>query len=1226
MTNKSRLQNLRPGVFSSAIRRENVDGSKSLINKTSEDLSKLSVASGDYFLYDSPETGIRNTQQLPVDFSKFENHTFFNSAQANVNVAFDNIINKFPFDGTRLEYENYLNGLTGFENYVLTQFPKNMGYLIFSGSSGVSEEEGTYIKVFDFKGSQFTDFSKDKTGVSVLNPETNSFSLECVLNLPSIVNENQVIFQKISGSNMGFTLAVSQSSSTSNADLLFAMSSGSVKMFTSASVDKDRFNHIVASYDRSTTQNNLKLYINENLVASSSGQAALKTIEFDSTPFLIGSGSSHELVGMSGDTNFIPSETYSGSLDEVRFYHSLRSDLDQKKFANRNVFPTSDLKLYFKFNEPSASFGNNALVLDSSGNSLHSLVSNYVTSMRETGSLGVSLTQEDSELNPVLFPKFEGVQNLNTDLLTSASTYDESNPNLITKLVPPHYFDEGFSTFGFREFDQPINSPYSGSNLPGSGELGSSQILSAILYVWAKHFDQIKATTDHMSQVTHVGYDDGESAADQFLPFVSRYFGFELPPIFTNGSPEQFYHHQDLSVDYSNNPASLMKIRNNILRRILTNIGETIRSKGTVHSVKTILRSFGLDPDLYVRIKEFGGPKSFSLSDLRYDRAVINSELSFSGSFTTPGSTNAQGIYDNLPRLQGGYLTGSRIEVGVPEAAGTFVEKGSSHESKGFGLHGISDDPNDGLFTSGSWTYEATYRFPNRLTNNLSSSFSYPVTQSLARLHVTGSGALAPYEGVVANMLLMSGSEENKDGHVKLWVRNNTAGPSIATLPSLKLVIPFVSVSNGETWNFSFGRERAESPVVSSSYFLRCARQSNGRIEQIFSTSSFYMEDANANFANNVFQNKSDTLNASGSYVVIGPQVIGTHKDFFLNNSNEDDQARATDFAGSVSNVKFWSKALKIEEWKEHVRNPSSLGVQDPELNFNFVTQESGSFERLRMDLTCDQPITSSNSTGVIKIIDFSQNETSGSTTGFESSVDVFENEKRFISTVSPNFDENLNSVKVRPRSFKSADNRDEYSALPAPLFEIPRDEEPQDDPRFSLEFSIADALNEDISKIFANLDAIDDAIGNANLQFEEDYPDLESLRDVYFNRLTKKINIKEFFEFYKWFDTSIGVLIEQTMPKKANFLGVNFVVEPHALERGKLRRHNGNYYTSDYQKPGDVTLGGLRGAGSNQNRNEFPEGNSPDAPVQPTPNAFDTQICDSYNGGYGGTGLNWSR
>jgi len=1226
MTNKNRLQNLRPGVFSSAIRRETVDGSKSLVNKTSKDLSNMSVVSSNYFLYDSPETGISNTQQLPIDFSKFENHTFFNSAQANVNVAFDNIINKFPFDGTRLEYENYLNGLTGFENYVLSQFPRNMGYLIFSGSSGPEADEGNYVKVFDFKGSQFTDFSKDKTGKSILNPEEKSFSLECVLNLPSLSNENQVIFQKISGSNMGFTLAVSQSSSTSSANLLFAMSSGSVRLFTSASVSKNTFNHIVASYDRNTSQNNLKLYINENLVSSSSSQAALNRIEFDSSTFLIGSGTTHELVGMSGDTNFIPSETYSGSLDEVRFFHSLRTELDQKKFANRNVFPTSDLKLYFKFNEPSASFGNNTLVLDSSGNSLHSAISNYTTAMRETGSLGISLTQENSALNPVLFPKFENVQNLNTDLLSSASNYDEINPNLITKLVPPHYFDEGFGAFGFRNFDQPLNEHYSGSNLPGSGRLGSSQIFSAILYVWAKHFDQIKVVTDHMSQVTHVGYDDDSSAADQFLPFVSRYFGFDLPPIFTNATPDQFYHNQDLNVDYSNNPASLMKIRNDILRRILTNIGETIRSKGTVHGVKTILRSFGLDPDLYVRIKEFGGPKSFSLSDLRYDRAIISSDLSFSGSFTSAGSTNAQGIYSNLPRLQGGYLTGSRIEVGTPEAAGTFVEKGSSHESKGFGLHGISNSANDGLFTSGSWTYEATYRFPDRLKSNLSSSFAYPVTQSLARLHVTGSSPFAPYEGVVANMLLMSGSEENQDGHVKLWVRNNTAGPSIATLPSLKLVIPFVSVSNGETWSFSFGRERAETPVVSSSYFLRCAKQSNGRIEQIFSTSSFYLEDANANFANNVFQNKSTSLNASGSYVVIGPQVIGTHKDFFLNNSNEDDQARATDFAGSVSNIKFWSKALKEDEWKEHVRNPGSLGVQDPDLNFNFVTQESGSFERLRMNLTCDQPITASESTGEIKIFDFSQNQISGSVTGFEPNADVFENKKRFISTVSPNFDENLNTVKVRPRSFSNNKNIEEYNALPAPVFEIPRDEEPQDDPRFSLDFSIADALNEDISKMFSNLDAIDDALGNANLEFEEDYPDLETLRDVYFNRLTKKINIKEFFEFYKWFDTSIGVLIEQTMPKKANFLGVNFVIEPHALERGKLRRHNGNYYTRDHQKPGDTSLGGLRGMGANQNNAEFPDGRSPDSPIQNTPNSFNTQICDSYNGGYGGTGLNFTR
>ena len=1123
MTNKSRLQTQRPGVFSSALRRENVDGSKALIHKTNEDLESLSIASADYFLYDSPDNGVRNTQQLPIDFSKFENHTFFNSAQANVNVAFDNIVNKFPFDGTRIEYENYLNGLTGFENYVLSQFPKNMGFLLFSGSAGAAPTEGTYIKVLDFKGSQFTEFSKDKSGSSALNPEKKSFSLECVMNLTPAQNENQVIFQKISGSNLGFTLAVSQSSSTSQADLVFGLSSGSVKLFTSASVLKDSFNHVVASYDRTIGQNNLKLYVNQDLVASSSGQASMKVIPFDSSAFLIGSGTT----------------------------------------------PDNDLKLYFKFNEPSGAFGNNALVLDSSGNSLHSLITNYVAYMRETGSLGIGLTQENPDLNPVLFPKYSGVQNLNVDLLTTASNYDDENPNLITKLVPPHYFDEGFSVFGFKNFDQPLAKHYSGSNLPGSGDLGSSQILSAILYVWAKHFDEIKSMTDHMSQVTHVGYDAGESAADQFLPFVSLYFGFDLPPIFTNGTPEQFYHNQDLNIDFSNNKMSLMQIRNSILRRILSNVGETIRSKGTVHSVKTVLRSFGLDPDLYVRIKEFGGPKSFSLSDLRYDKAVISSEINFSGTLSAAGSTDAQGVFDNRPFLRSGFLTGSRIEVGKPKAAGTFVSKGTTHESK---------------------------------------------------------GVIAPFEGVVANMLLMSGSGDNNDGAVTLWVRNNTSGPSIATLPSLKLTIPFVSVSNGETWNFSFGRERAEYPVVSSSYFLRCAKQSNGIIDEIFTTSSFYMEDPTADFSNNVFQNKSANFNSSGSFVVIGSQNIGGHKDFFLNNTNENEQARVTDFAGNVSNIKFWSKSLTVNEWKEHVRNPDSLGVQNPDLNFSFVTQETGSFERLRLNLACDQPVTASDATGKIQIIDFSQNDLNGQMTGFAPSIDVFQNEKRFTSIVSPNFDENLNSVKVRPRSFNNQENIDEFNASSAPMFEIPRDEEPQDDPRFSLEFSIADALNEDISKMFANLDAIDNALGSANLEFEEDYPDLETLRDIYFNRLTEKINIKQFFEFYKWFDSSIGVLIEQLMPKKANFLGVNFVVEPHALERGKLRRHTGNYYTTDHYTPGDVSQGRAAGAGAAQDRDNFPDGDSPDNPNQPQPNTFDTQICDAYDGGYGGTGLNWSR
>ena len=58
----------------------------------------LSVLSGT-FRYDSPGSPIKSTQQLNVDFSDFSQHTFFNSAGAKTQKAFDRIINKMPFDG-----------------------------------------------------------------------------------------------------------------------------------------------------------------------------------------------------------------------------------------------------------------------------------------------------------------------------------------------------------------------------------------------------------------------------------------------------------------------------------------------------------------------------------------------------------------------------------------------------------------------------------------------------------------------------------------------------------------------------------------------------------------------------------------------------------------------------------------------------------------------------------------------------------------------------------------------------------------------------------------------------------------------------------------------------------------------------------------------------------------------------------------------------------------------
>ena len=86
------------------------------------------------FRYDSPGSALKSTQQLNVDWSNFSKHTFFNSAEAKTQKAFDKIINRLPFDGTKSEFNAFLDGLSGYEKYVLDSFPKSTGYLGFSGS------------------------------------------------------------------------------------------------------------------------------------------------------------------------------------------------------------------------------------------------------------------------------------------------------------------------------------------------------------------------------------------------------------------------------------------------------------------------------------------------------------------------------------------------------------------------------------------------------------------------------------------------------------------------------------------------------------------------------------------------------------------------------------------------------------------------------------------------------------------------------------------------------------------------------------------------------------------------------------------------------------------------------------------------------------------------------------------------------------------------------------
>jgi hypothetical protein len=237
------------------------------------------------------------------------------------------------------------------------------------------------------------------------------------------------------------------------------------------------------------------------------------------------------------------------------------------------------------------------------------------------------------------------------------------------------------------------------------------------------------------------------------------------------------------------------------------------------------------------------------------------------------------------------------------------------------------------------------------------------------------------------------------------------------------------------------------------------------------------------------------------------------------------------------------------------------------------VTTASGSFERIRQDVTIDQRITKSDGTGNITLFDFSQNLLTFSGTGFETNKQVIDPERFDFEVLSPNFQSSENPNKIRVRSYLKPVDISAFNVSQAPLHQLPQNEIPKDDKRIAIEVSVVQALNEDIMNIFATLDSLDNIIGSPELIFSQDYPQLRNLRRIYFNRLTQKVNLQSFFEFFKWFDDTIIDLLVQMLPSNSKFAGASYVIESHALERPKFTYQYYDMYLGEEDRGGKEVI-----------------------------------------------------
>lgn len=119
--------------------------------KTQKDLISTEPKSLESISFDvnEQEYAIKKIQQFEevkpkVDFSNFSNFVFFNSALDYFIITALKIIKEYPYDGSRDSIESFLNDLDDYQRYVVSVFPKSIGYLKFNPSISSS-----YVKIED---------------------------------------------------------------------------------------------------------------------------------------------------------------------------------------------------------------------------------------------------------------------------------------------------------------------------------------------------------------------------------------------------------------------------------------------------------------------------------------------------------------------------------------------------------------------------------------------------------------------------------------------------------------------------------------------------------------------------------------------------------------------------------------------------------------------------------------------------------------------------------------------------------------------------------------------------------------------------------------------------------------------------------------------------------------------------------------------------------------------
>ena len=632
--------------------------------------------------------------------------------------------------------------------------------------------------------------------------------------------------------------------------------------------------------------------------------------------------------------------------------------------------------------------------------------------------------------------------------------------------------------------------------------------LLKLTQIMSSYLDSLYLQIEHLPKLKDTTYlaDDSFKA----LPYAGNLLdsvGFVSPEIFVDANVLEQLSSRTEKILFDE---KLHNIKNLIYQNIYNNLVYIYKSKGTEKAFRNLIRCYGVGDDL-VRLNIYADNATHVYEDNFQSTTVKKNAVNFNTANNFVGT-----VYQHSSSLNANsvsFLSGGIEKIYIPR------------------------------------TIESNVFFPKKLESNQQGYFETKfLTASLFGMHTARTddpGQTTYGSPDRANFQVFAIRDEKESKAVKFKLTASVA----SGIPELTTPL-FEDVYDNQAWNISVRIKSAKYPV------------SNYTDGTGLSSEDFEVEFTGYNNILDVTYN---------SFALSGTMSTNAMAQAFLSSSHRIyTGAHLTNFTGTVQqqtdarvhNVRYWMDYLEDKELKAHIENPLNYGRKQPHRDaYPLITD----MLRVRVPqkdtlaLNWDfQQVTSSDSSGKFLVADFSSGSQDFMNQKYGFLGNVLEAQHPGFGYNFPASDANVVDIDYQLSAQKSLpenlDSSDMVQILDNDDVVFTRDSRPIRH-FFAFEKSMYDTISQEMLDMFSTVKDFSNLVGNPVNRYRDRYKDLTKLRNLFFERVENTPSLDKYVEFYKWIDSSLGLMLNQLVPASSDFAeDVRNVVESHVLERSKYK------------------------------------------------------------------------